>query len=330
MWSLKEIDRAAWNGFWPRIRHANLLQSWEYGNAKQKAQGWQPCRFLIQDDTGNPRGLVQVLTRSIPWLGGGARLNRGPLWFSICPTEEQTLADVYNALAALLRMVQHRRWWYFRLAPEVILSNKSKAMLTKLGLKPAGGEAWGSAMISLKATEDELFKNLEGKWRNLLRKALRFELHIESSATPEDIETMIASYHELQKRAGFQGIPEGILRRLSAEKGQRFTYTILWARTSKHTPPIGFVLAIGHGDTATYCSGWTSPEGRELQAGYQLLWHAILMYKNKGYDWFDLGGINAGTTKGIAHFKAGLGGIRYTLIGEFKWHMGPIRKVCKD
>ena len=36
-----------------------------------------------------------------------------------------------------------------------------------------------------------------------------------------------------------------------------------------------------------------------------------------GYHWFDLGGINEESTPGITHFKRGLGGKEYALIGEF-------------
>ena len=37
-----------------------------------------------------------------------------------------------------------------------------------------------------------------------------------------------------------------------------------------------------------------------------------------GYHWFDLGGINEKLTPGITHFKRGLGGKEYTLIGEYE------------
>ena len=43
--------------------------------------------------------------------------------------------------------------------------------------------------------------------------------------------------------------------------------------------------------------------GREINANYQLFWHAIIYAKEKGKKFFDLGGITENTTKGILQFK---------------------------
>lgn len=80
----------------------------------------------------------------------------------------------------------------------------------------------------------------------------------------------------------------------------------------------GFVFIAQHGDTATYLLGWTSSEGRAQQANYLLLWKSIELAKNSNIKWFDLGGYNDSTPKGIKHFKKGIGGLKYTITGEYK------------
>ena len=77
-------------------------------------------------------------------------------------------------------------------------------------------------------------------------------------------------------------------------------------------------MIVGHGDTCTYLVGWTPEPGRQLQANYFLLWNALLHFKELGYRYFDLGGLSARTTEGIAHFKRGMNGAEYSLPGEYR------------
>jgi lipid II:glycine glycyltransferase (peptidoglycan interpeptide bridge formation enzyme) len=50
-----------------------------------------------------------------------------------------------------------------------------------------------------------------------------------------------------------------------------------------------------------------------------LLWEAILHAKKDGCEWFDIGGLNETTPKGIAHFKQGLNSELYSLVGEWRY-----------
>ncbi len=83
------------------------------------------------------------------------------------------------------------------------------------------------------------------------------------------------------------------------------------------------LVSIRHGDTATYLIGITNNEGRELQVNYALLWQAILDAKKNGCMWFDIGGLDATTPKGIAHFKKGVQSDPYYLIGEWRGFIHP-------
>ena len=70
------------------------------------------------------------------------------------------------------------------------------------------------------------------------------------------------------------------------------------------------------GNTVTYLIGWSNLEGRKQKANYILLWEGIKYSKKLGVNWFDLGGLNKNTPEGIAHFKKGVGGSKYQMIGE--------------
>jgi lipid II:glycine glycyltransferase (peptidoglycan interpeptide bridge formation enzyme) len=86
-------------------------------------------------------------------------------------------------------------------------------------------------------------------------------------------------------------------------------------------------VSLRHGDTSTYFIGTTDDTGRKLQVNYVLLWEAILYAKKSGCEWFDIGGLNATTPKGIAHFKSGLNSELYSLVGEWRGFIAPWKSI---
>ena len=84
--------------------------------------------------------------------------------------------------------------------------------------------------------------------------------------------------------------------------------------------PLGILVTISSGDTVIYLIGLTNEKGRQMQANSVLLWESILHSKRNSYCWFDIGGLNEATPKGIAEFKKGLNATAYELVGEWrKW-----------
>ena len=79
MYTIKEIEFLEWEDQWKNCQHVNLLQSWQYGNAKQIAENWKAYRFIILNTHGDSIALTQVLLKKIPIFGIVARINRGPL-----------------------------------------------------------------------------------------------------------------------------------------------------------------------------------------------------------------------------------------------------------
>lgn len=327
MWTFIKADKPEWDKYWLEIEKTNLIQSWEYGEVKHKAENWQPLRFIIKDESGRARWLIQILAKKVPVFGGVARVNRGPLVIG-AQSDRDSLNELSPALFALLRMACSERWWYLSIAPEIQLGNDTVKMMRQLGFRPGRGVPGGSSVISLEQSEEELFNNLKGKWRNILRKAQRFGTHIETSKTSNDIDMMVKYYEEMQRCLKFKGIPSGIIRYLAIQNSPQFDFSLFWAKEQNDSRVVGFLATVGHGNSCTYLLSWTSPEGRELQTNYLLLWHALLMSKRKGYRWFDLGGHNKNTPSGIAHFKEGLGGASYNLIGEWRYFI-PFRKSAR-
>ena len=77
-----------------------------------------------------------------------------------------------------------------------------------------------------------------------------------------------------------------------------------------------------YGETYVCVVGVVNETGRPVNAGHFLFWRALVEAKRLGHRWFDLGGMHPSfTPPGIFHFKAGVGGSAYQLVGEMEASM---------
>lgn len=323
-----ETSIEEWSPLWACIPHANLLQSWQYGAAKEQAEGWRARRFLIAEEaTGRPVALAQWLTRTLPFLGGIARLNRGPLLLEALP-EKAAIETSLGVLQALFGEARRQRWWIVQVAPELPDHETSQQGLRQLGLRRQAIAAWASGRLDLRADEPSLLMGLKAKWRNCMRKGTRDGVvvaHQQGNNSYQD--QLIHSYANLQRSRGFKGLSEELIRQLAEQQGQAWSLDLFVARdsnTSIDDEPIGFLVSTRHGDTATYLIGSTNDKGRQMQANSNLLWQAILHAKRNGCAWFDVGGLSTVTPKGVADFKQGLNATPYELVGEWRGYYFPI------
>lgn len=325
-YDLIEADRRTWEECWRQLGCSPLFQSWEYGEAKRRSQWFRPERFVIRRvEDGASAGLMQALVYAVPFLGGVARICRGPVFSEVpgrpAPSPEE-LEAVFHAIKTTARK---RRWRLLRIAPELPASTETVAWLCNVGFKKRmEGRAIMSAVIDLARPPEAIRAGFHSKWRNLLNKSEKMGLELETPAPGEALPWLIQEYQNLQRDKGFKGIPTGLLRHLAVQEGPRWTCRILFARHEQER--CGMVMIVGHGDTCTYLIGWTSEQGRQRQANSFLLWQSMLLFRSLGYHFFDVGGLGGRTTEGVAHFKKGLQGQEYSLIGEYSYSPLPFLK----
>jgi len=324
-WRIQPLQHDDWEKYWADCFQTNYLQSWQYGSAKQEVEGWIPHRLLIRNEMDRPIALVQVLTKRLPLsVGYIARVNRGPLLLSRISSGRNHALSLL-AISALLKYACASRWLLMQIAPELHTSNYSTAALRALGFKSVTGQIFGSARLSLDRSDHDLLMSLNGKWRNCMRKGERSGVVVtQYGPTSEKFYQLLHSYHLLQARNGFSGISDGLIKALSHENGKSWQFNFFAATTSEGLPDrpsrtLGFLVTIRSGDTSTYFIASISDEGRSLQANSVMLWHAILHARKTGCSWFDIGGLNEQTPKGIASFKKGLNASPYMLVGEWRW-----------
>lgn len=178
-----------------------------------------------------------------------------------------------------------------------------------------------------------MLAGLKGKWRNCLRKGIKAGLNIIiSEGDNHKLISLLDRYEQLQQEKGFVGVPDALIVALANQSGDEWSVSLIYATEngkSEEKDAVGMLVSIRHGDTSTYFIGTTNQLGRKLQANYVLLWEAILHARRNSCKWFDIGGLNETTPRGIAHFKQGVNSELYSLIGEWRGLMLPwiTRKV---
>jgi hypothetical protein len=262
-----------------------------------------------------PVGLVQVLVRSIPLIGGVARVNRGPVFFDEAHVPVPSPESVKEVFRAIRNVARRRRWWLLRIAPELPPDRAFHSALRESGYAKRDTPGAASAVLDISRTPEDIRAGFHGKWRNLLKKSEKMGLDLEVPPLAEAFPFLLEQYETMQQEKSFEGVASSLLRAMVGRAGPAWTCQVLFAvhEGQRH----GAVMTVGHGDTCTYLIGWTSDEGRRLQANYFLLWHCMLEMRRSGYRYFDVGGLGAHTTSGVEHFKKRLKGDEYSLIGEY-------------
>ena len=219
-----------------------------------------------------------------------------------------------------------------QIAPELSLNKESENLLKDMGFRKLSLAPWTSGLINLSYSNENLMMSFKSKWRNCLKKGLKLGVNVSlSNNNKNDINKVISNYKKLQLEKNFIGLSENLIIQMVKQNDKIWKFNIYLANVAKKNNQIdkeeiiGMLVSIEHGDTATYLLGMTNAKGREYQANYVLLWQAILNAKKNGCKWFDIGGLNTSTPKGIVHFKEGIKSDLYRLVGE--WRSFIIRKM---
>ncbi|MEB8386277.1 GNAT family N-acetyltransferase [Rhodobacteraceae bacterium KMM 6894] len=142
-----------------------------------------------------------------------------------------------------------------------------------------------------------------GKWRNRLRRAEGAGLHVSLRALDLPVDATLLMQELTQRRARrYAGLPARFTE--GWPPGQTLLAT---AHSAPDTAPLAFMLFLLHAPTATYHMGWSSDQGRTVNAHTLLLWRAADHLATQGFERLDLGLTDPARTPGLARFKQGSG-----------------------
>lgn len=284
---------------------ANIPQEWNYGEIKERIEGWNIKRALIKNDKNEDVGVLQLLIKKICGITVALRINRGPLF-----NEEYNSAinhiEIVNRIKKEFGMFKPMFW-----APDFDRTGENIALLSQNGWIMRDSNGYGSGVIDLTNTIEDIRKNIDSKWRNQLVSAEKKEVTIKTDF--DRFEEMLDIYEENQKEKNYLGIPRNIL---IAMKNNPYSPLRL-----KYIEEDGDIVAFDmfyvENNFGLYLVGWNNNRGRKLYANNILLYNEVVDLKNAGVKWFDLGGIDYINTEENAKFKDGFNPIHYRRVGEF-------------
>jgi len=315
------IDLKEWMHHSNKFIFLPLIQSWGYGLALEKIkENVSVKRYAISNIDSVVSGLVQVIRKRYCKYLVINRINYGPIFLNSLDSVDSSNLMILDDLIFFLKKNMSG---VFIICPNVKAGSITKKVLKSLGyIKIPYLKGVETAIMDLKMSEDELLKNLEGKWRNGLKKSFKSKVVIEKLAMRDDvIELLIKRYSNMQLQNKFKGLSEDLIREFLNVNHSCGWIPNLYAAfidgETKLENSVGLLLSIRSGYTETYIIGITEIEGRSSQVNSALLWRSIIESKSSGVLTYDLGGVGEATPSGIRKFKNGLNGKKYKNPGEW-------------
>lgn len=292
-------DKGEWDALVASCPDPHLPQSFAYGEGKA-ATGWTVGRMLLLAD-GRPVALATVLELRRFGIRLMNRINRGPLFLTDAPVELMT--KVYAAL--------RRRWRPLLIAPAMPAGVSSRKILRTAGYVLRHERSWRSGRIDLTKSEDELWAGFTSGFRNRARNAEKGGARLRLAVDDASFEWMLARHEQNMAEKGFSAASPALLRALRRTAPE----DVLVFQLVHGGTPVAGMSVVRFGQVAEYHIGWFGSDGRKLNAGNFLMWHAMREMKRRGARTFDVGGLKPGD--GYTRFKRMMNPVEYELAGEW-------------
>lgn len=320
----QEHEREAFDAFAASSPHADLLQSWSWGEIK-RTSGWIPTRYVVED-AGRIVASASVL-RIRPVRKGPQLLYapRGPV------------VAGPRALPALIELIRSnaRGAFVLKCDPPVEASSDDAGALRRAGFRVAGGGGFGGVqpravmVLDLTPDEDKLLEGFKSKWRYNVRLAERRGVSV-SQAGREELPAFYALLTETAKRDGFlvRGRPyfEALYDTLASDG-----MLTMWLARYQDTPVAG-AICFAFGPRVTYVYGASSNEHREVMPNHLMQWTMIRHAKASGATIYDFRGVSPmrdgkpvePSIAGLNRFKEGFGARYVEYVGELDLPLRPL------
>lgn len=332
--TLKQIDKNTWQRESVLFKDRNYRQLWEYGIASAERVGAQSEHIAIYSDDVLI-GLADVRIKKIPIIKTGiAYINGGPL----VRNQSDSIGQSFGlCLKALITEYVNRRKLSLRINPlpgcpewnssAEVASNENRFQRT------VNARQYRTIMIDIAQPLEMIRKQFHQKWRNCLNNSEKQNINIVGGTSLELFENFNVLYKELRSRKEFDVDQDDIFFKGVQEKLDDAEKLYISIAEIDGIPVAGHISSM-LGDTCVYLLGASSELALKTKAAYLLQWHTITTAREKGCQWYDLGGIDPEKNPGVCHFKQGMGGVEMTSAGFFEY--GPdsclrrvIIRVCE-
>ncbi len=303
-------DPARWNAAMLAAPHADLLQSWEWGQFKQRTGGWRPLRLAAVRAEEIVAG-AQVLSRSVLGLRF-LYAPRGPWW---------TDPEGVEALARWLRRREALRAPLLRADPPLASAEE----LAAVGFRRAPREFQPRAtiVVDLTPTPEEILARCNQQVRYNARLAERKGVEVLQGHAAE-VEEFWKLYAAMAGRKGFERRASSYFTTLVDVFGD--AAAVFLARHAGHT--VAGAITLLCGATAYYLYG-ASGGDRSVKPAELVQYRAMLWAKSRGATRYDMWGIPAHPSEdnplyGVYRFKSGFGGREEIYVGALDLSLVPL------
>lgn len=276
-------DRTAWDQAVNALG-GHPLQLWGWGEVKSRHR-WGVERVLVED-AGDVIGACQILIRSAPIVGPVVLYApRGPVW---APGRGD------DVMRAVVDHAKHRRGMVFTVEPdgtELPASELFRRAPTQILMST-------TLIADLTLSEDELLKNMHKKTRYYVRRASKDAELEYRDVRGDEIDKILAIYHETAARAGFALHDDSYYRDIHTYMGEGSRLYAAFVDGE----PVAFVWDAISDTTAFWLYGGITAAGQDKDANYGLRWYAMRTSKARGLRRYDMNGL---LNEGITHFKHG-------------------------
>lgn len=302
------VDAESWGAILDRFQDSNLCQTWAYG-AIRWGEGNLSHLVLKRGDEVVAAAQLRLIRRQfLP--GGIAYMRWGPL---VHRRDSDLDQETINRMAGALykEYVQDRRLC-LRILPDAFIGYKRALFIEKAfaGLFraiPGVLPVERTFLLDLGPPLDQLRKRLDQKWRNQLNRAERNNLEIKIGKDNADFELFARLYWEMMNRKRFETtIDIDEFGRLFEALRAKSELVLLLCYAGDEV--VSGIVCSALGEKGIYTLGATSDSGLQSKGAYLLQWSMIRWLKEKGFRYYDLGGIDPESNPGVYHFKKGLSG----------------------
>lgn len=162
-----------------------------------------------------------------------------------------------------------------------------------------------TTMVDLSLNEDDIFsKIIHSKRRNMIRKALKSGIHIETYNNAEGFEVFWPILEKLHNKLFFKNLDYNYYKKIIK------TYFIdnksFIKVAFKNEKPISGVLIMGNKNYMHYYKGASSFDSKNEGQGELLQWESIKHSKKLGVRYYDLCNLNKEKLPDIYRFKTGI------------------------
>lgn len=322
---IEPIDQAAWEALAAGFGDYNYQQTWAYGMAMAQRRGAVSEHIAIYA-AGKLIALADVRVKRLPLVGGGiAYISSGPLTRRGISDDAASLDLV---LASLVREYVQRRGMALRILPPVgeeEVNQRIAGSFAAAGFRSTQRvRGYRTFLVSITASETVLRAALAQKWRNCLNASERQGLNVEFGSGEALFDQFITLLDNLVARKGFDMDLDArfyadVQRELPAR--EKLVVALVRGESEVHA---GGVFAM-HGENCVYLLGATAESGMKNKASYLLHWRMLLLARERGMRWYDLGGIDPVGNAGVYNFKRGFSGRDVSAAGPFEFAPAGLR-----